>query len=284
MKPLSAVLLALWALVVLQPAVGYWNFERHETDRIQAHLARVERALRARDVSALAPAQREARTRCLDALNAYWTTREFPHNHDFAGRRMPYFVDRHGTRCAMAALIEGAGGGALVRRVATHANNARVRELAGDPELVAWLGTNGMTVDEAAWVQPAYDGDPYGSYPPPSSSHEGLHATMIVLGMMGVGVNALHHNPEASTSARHAAIMYGVAAAAACFVTGGVLIGDDPGLSLLDLGVGAASLFAAVNNYNHLPSARDSHVAWRPHPGVRVSPHGVPQLAVRVEF
>jgi len=281
MKTLSAVLLVMWAMVLLQPAVGSLSFERRETDRIRTHLARVEGVLRARDVSRLTPAQRAARGRCLDALHAYWTAGEFPHNHDFSARRMPYFVDRHGTRCAMAALIEGAGGGALVRHVATAANNARVRELADDAELVAWLDTNGMTVDEAAWVQPEYDSPPYWGPPPPAPSHDAVHVGVVVVGMTGIALNGMHHlTPEA----RGAAITFGVAAAAACFVTGGILIDDELGLSLLDFGVGGATLIAAVNNFNHLPRKRDSYVAWRPNPGLRVSPEGIPQLAVRVGF
>ncbi len=279
MKTLYAMLLAVWAVVVLQPALSYWSFEHRETGRIRAHLAGVERALRARDVSALLPEQREARARSLDALHAYWTASAFPHNHDFAGRRVPYFVDRHGTRCAMAALIESAGGEQLVRRVVHDANNARVRELADDPELIAWLDTHGMTTDEAAWVQPAYDG-PYWSEPR-REPHVGLHATMIVLGVTAIGLNGLR---DVSIDARHSAITFAVATATACVITGGYFIEDEPGLSVLDFGVGAASLIAAVHNYNHLPRKRESQVAWRPQPGLRVSPEGVPQLAVRVGF
>ncbi len=281
MKTLSAVLLAAWAVVVLQPAVSHWNFERQETGRIRTHLASVEQALRARDVSALTPAQRDARARNLDALRAYWTSGEFPHNHDFENQRVPYFVDRHGTRCAMAALIEGAGGASLVRRVAHDANNARVRELASDGEMIAWLDTNGMTADEAARVQPAYDSPPYYSPPPAVDNHRGIHAGMIVLGLTGVGVNGLR---EVSPDSRHAAITFGIAAGAVCIVAGGVLIDDEMGLSLLDMGAGVASLMAAVHNYNHLPSPRKSYIAARPSAGLRVSPEGIPQLAVRVGF
>ena len=235
MKTLSAVLLAAWAVVVLQPALSHWNFERYETARIRTHLERVEQSLRARDVSALTPAQRDARAQRLDALHAYWTAGAFPHNHDFENQRMPYFVDRHGTRCAMAALIEGAGGESLVRRVSHDANNARVRELASDTELIAWLDTNGMTADEAARVQPAYDSPPYYSPLPAVDNHRGIHAGMIVLGLTGVGVNGLR---DVSPDSRRAAITFGVAAAAVCVVAGGVLIDDEMGLSLLDMGVG----------------------------------------------
>jgi hypothetical protein len=128
-----------------------------ERARIQAHLERVERELLSRDVSDLSPARRAARARHISTLRDYRLRGVFPHNHDFSDRRMPYFIDRHGTRCAMAHLIERSGGSDLVRRVAATNNNARVRELAGDPELLAWLEEEGLTVEEAARIQPEYD-------------------------------------------------------------------------------------------------------------------------------
>ena len=129
-----------------------------EVARIQAHLAAVERELLARDVSHLSPAQRAARAEHIAELRAYRERGVFPHNHDFDGERVPYFVDEHGTRCAMAHLIEQSGHGDLVARVAATANNARIPELAGDSALVAWLDANGLTLAEAARVQPSYDG------------------------------------------------------------------------------------------------------------------------------
>src|SRR5439155_4050809 len=155
MKAAHALLIG-WSVIALVPAARTWNVARAETARIRTHLARMEHALRARDVTALAPSQRAARTRAIDALHAYWTAGVFPHNHDFPGQRRPYFVDRHGTRCAMAFVIERSEGAALVRRVAHTANNARVLDLANDPELTAWLDRNGITAAEARRVQPQY--------------------------------------------------------------------------------------------------------------------------------
>jgi len=146
-------------LLVLSFAVAMRLDHRSEVARIQAHLERAERALLARDVSGLSPSQRAARERNILALRAYRLRGQFPHNHDFQ-RRTPYFIDRHGTRCAMAHLIELAGGGEIVRRVAATANNARIHELAADRELCAWLDREGLTLAEAARIQPGYGSDP----------------------------------------------------------------------------------------------------------------------------
>ncbi len=127
-----------------------------ETARIRRHLSMVEAQLRATNVSALRPAQRAARGRNLDVLHAYWVRGVFPVNTDFPGRHVPYFIDRYGTRCAMAYLIEQSGYGAFVRRIATTQNNAYVRDLRGDTELGAWLSQNGLTAAEAARIQPTY--------------------------------------------------------------------------------------------------------------------------------
>lgn len=148
------------ALLVARPAV---DSTASETARVRTHLATVESELRRRDVSALTPAQRRARSRNLDVLHEYWVRGVFPVNTDFPGQRVPYFVDRYGTRCAMAYLIEQSGRGDLVARIATTHNNAYVRDLKDDADLAAWLRDNGLTAAEAARIQPTY-GSPYADF------------------------------------------------------------------------------------------------------------------------
>ncbi|CAA9332211.1 MAG: hypothetical protein AVDCRST_MAG68-2482 [uncultured Gemmatimonadetes bacterium] len=159
MKPRALLLLLSLAFIApaaqATPPDAAWR--ARETARIQAHLLGAERMMESRDVSRLSVSQREARGRALAALRRYREAGRFPHNHQRPGFT-PVFVDEHGTPCAMAYLIAESGSRALVRRVAATANLARIRELAPDPELAAWLRANGMTVAEAARVQPAYDG------------------------------------------------------------------------------------------------------------------------------
>src|SRR3989442_15263270 len=71
--------------------------------RIRARLAAVERDLRAKDVSARPPGERLARSRNLDILHEYWVRGVFPKNTSLPGARVPYFIDRYGTRCATAS-------------------------------------------------------------------------------------------------------------------------------------------------------------------------------------
>jgi len=127
-----------------------------ERDRVARHLERVERALRAADVSHLSGAQRTARATHLDALRAYRLAGTFPLNQGLSAARVPIFVDAHGTHCAVGHLLALAGQTELVARIAKGRNTATVPELADEPELLAWLDANGLTAAEAALIQPQY--------------------------------------------------------------------------------------------------------------------------------
>ncbi len=147
------------ALVVLTLGVGTHTringFTDPEVARLQQHFKTVEAELLSRDVSGLSPDQRAARQRNIEALRDYARRGVFPHNHDFASP-MPYFQDQHGSLCAMAYLVARSGREDLVDKVARSANNAYLPELARDPQLQEWLIDNGLTVAEAARIQPAY--------------------------------------------------------------------------------------------------------------------------------
>src|SRR6266508_2888718 len=102
---MTTILVLVLALVIARPSGDVTA----ETARIRTHLATVEAELRSKDVSALTATQRAARARNLAVLHEYWVRGVFPVNTDFPGRRIPYFVDRYGTPCAMAYLIEQSG-------------------------------------------------------------------------------------------------------------------------------------------------------------------------------
>lgn len=123
-----------------------------EDARIEEHLLGAEQLLRERDVSHLPLPVRRVRQLVIDALAEYRNGQRFPRNHAREGLT-PVFIDEHGTRCAMAHLLELVGAHALVARVARDHNLARIRELARDPELLRWLAAMGLTIDEAARVQ-----------------------------------------------------------------------------------------------------------------------------------
>jgi hypothetical protein len=152
-----AILVGTPALASVRPPAAIDDGPPGEVERIREHLARVEAGLRARDTRGLPPAIAAARARNLDRLHAYWTAGRFPHNHDFPGRRVPYFIDAHGTACAVAQLVIASGDAALAERIARTRNHAYVPEMKDDAELAAWAARSGLTLDELAWIQPTYD-------------------------------------------------------------------------------------------------------------------------------
>lgn len=145
------------------------------------HAADVVAELRTRDVSHLAADQRLKRARLLDELLAYGAGGRFAQNEDYPGEAIPHLVDRHGTRCALANLIDRSGHGALLDRLAATDNIAFVPALRQDDALGAWLEEFGLSVEEAAYIQgpgqiddgPGWNVDlpdipPAGPTPPPS--------------------------------------------------------------------------------------------------------------------
>ncbi len=129
-----------------------------EVARVSHHIERAERHAARRDVSRLGHVQRDLRQLLLQELARYRAGGRFPVNRDFA-TRTPYFVDAGGVRCAMAHLLELGGEGALVEQIARERNHARIRELVDEPRLLAWLEAAGLSVAEAAAIQPAYCSD-----------------------------------------------------------------------------------------------------------------------------
>ncbi|HEX9610952.1 MAG TPA: hypothetical protein VF978_03620 [Gemmatimonadales bacterium] len=223
-----------------------------ERNRLRAHFAEVAAELVARDVSDLLPAQRAARARHIERLQAYARAGVFPHNTDFPGQRVPYFIDRVGTRCAMAYLIEQSGHGDYVHRVAVKTNNAFIANIARDPELAAplirWLDENGLTVEEAARIQPAYDGRPCCTVvvpddPPRVSPQYALGTSAVaMIGGTSIYLNASRPQPKWIGALGVATGAFGV--------TMGFFHLDDPGanrtLGVVNLGVGAAATYFGV--------------------------------------
>jgi len=183
------------AVVISSAAVAAMGMASHsdpararEVARIRAHFDSVLVELRARDVRALTPTQRQQRGRLIATLGAYRDAGQFPHNYDFPGQAVPYFVDREtGALCAVANLIASTGRGDIVERVTRTNNNVWVPALAGDTAFRAWLDGHGLTLAEAARIQIPYMGgapDPVPVRASPSDRH--IAATAGV-GMVSLG-------------------------------------------------------------------------------------------------
>lgn len=299
-ETVAAALLILGGVVALALGSGSRNAAERsapagEVERIQQHLATVEQELRLRDVSHLSPAQRAARLQGIEALRRYREAGRFPHNHDFPDRRIPYFVDAHGTLCAMAHLIAQSGRRDIVEAVAAKKNNATVFELAADPELgpvlAEWLEQAGMTVKEAARVQPQYCDAWSCPGPRPGSRAEPVSASQAVTSVLAGGLSVVSSvfNARMRPAGWHG--LTGVASGAAAMAAGVANL-DRPGargtLGLVDMAIGVVSTALGVRNL--LTTVNEEPVPMeRDGPRVRpavvlVSETGRPAVAVNVSF
>jgi hypothetical protein len=170
-RALASGLLAILVSLLLAAEAGVVPREHVEVTRIQGHLSQVARAMRAGPTAHLTEEQREARQAALTWLEEYRTAGVFPHNHVRPGQRVPVFVDPHGTPCAVGYLMLRSGHDDLVEDIVRTDNLVRVHDLRDDARLGAWLEAHGITLAEAALIQPGYDYIRPPSDPVPASSH-----------------------------------------------------------------------------------------------------------------
>jgi Domain of unknown function (DUF4440) len=129
---------------------------RLEVARLRAHFDAVDAELRHAKALQFTSNQRRSRAILIGWLQEYRDAGEFPRNDRFPEIAMPFFRDSHDALCAMAYLIERSGRRDVVDRIASTRNNAFIAELANDTELRGWLDSVGLSVAEAARIQPTY--------------------------------------------------------------------------------------------------------------------------------
>ena len=260
---LSAAVAAVLLAGKVGGEVGATSVDRHavghraEVQRIQAHFDSVLSELRARNVDGLTANQRLQRSGLIGALAAYRDRGVFPHNRDFAGQAMPYFIDRPtGTLCAVAHLLESTGRRDIVDGVAAMDNNVWVNDLAGHREFERWLDQHGITLAEAARIQVPYVGD--GIVPEPQVS--ALYSTRTSTAVVGATAAVSLWNAFANRNGQQGiASLAGIAAGVAAAGYGGAVIstGDAPrGIGALSIAAGGVSAFLATRGF-----LRQRHIA-----------------------
>lgn len=228
-------------------------FLEGERDRIQRHLERVEGELRGSEPPGLSPAQRQARARQMDRLREYRLAGEFPRNLEAPGLRTPVFQDDRGVLCAVGYLLAVDGQWDLVERVARTRNLARIPELADEPGLLEWLRENGLSVDEAAWIQPSYDGwwprpEPEPQAERSSSRYRTASATAAVVGGLATGWNLVGVQRGDVPSL---GVTLGIAAGASSLALGASRLDEDRRslrrLAMVNLATGILSMGTAIH-------------------------------------
>jgi hypothetical protein len=240
---LVPILVPTAALVLAAAAHPERVAEAHSTDapevhRIQAHFDSVLAELSAASAApTLSPGQRTRRAALTATLRAYRDRARFPHNYDFPGRAVPYFVDsRTGTLCAVAHLLASTGRRDIVERVAWTDNNVWVSQLAGDTAFTAWLTANGITLPEAARIQVPY------MIESPTPEQRSRNAVFAIVGPLAIGGTIMssilntHGNADGhSRAANVVGLVSGLATAGMGFVSAG-----KPGVPMVASAAGAA--------------------------------------------
>ena len=210
-----------------------------EVARLRAHFDSVDLELRAANALQLTPAQRTARVTLIGWLREYRDAGAFPRNDRFPNAT-PFFRDSRGVLCAMAYLIERSGRGDLVDRVAATRNNASIAELAGDGELLAWLDSAGLSVAEAARIQPFY-GEPIDSEEEVSTGY-----ALTSIAVSGASLATLGFNLFAPSRTTGWA---GVVAGSAAIIAGAVNLDETGGtddVATVNIIAGSGALAAGI--------------------------------------
>ena len=159
-RGMRAILVAAPLCILLAAGAPFGPSDHGEVARIQRHLADVSQALRSAPDGHLTQEQRRARRVTLDWLDEYRAAGIFPHNHVRPGQRVSVFVDPHGTPCAVGYLMLRSGYDNLVESIVRTDNLIRVPDLQDDARVGAWLDAHGLTLAEAALIQPTYGPPP----------------------------------------------------------------------------------------------------------------------------
>jgi len=203
----------------------------------------------------------------------------FPKNDKFNVPR-PFFRDSQGTLCAMAYLIERSGRSDIVDNVATTRNNAYIRDLADDPGLIAWLDSVGLTVAEAARIQPSYGGI---IFDPDARNHV---SSDFALAAVGLGSAWLATSVVNVLKPSYLGGFLGVIAGTAAIIVGADHLDENRGtkrVAAVTTGLGAVSLGAGI--YGLLEARREhserERGRWRDGRGRRASFTVAPDLMIQ---
>lgn len=204
---------------LINPIIGNQSFEitygfkpaahSNEFLRIQTHLEYVENLLRSKNTDALTDQEKINRSAALDLLHQYWTAGIFPKNYDHPEKRVPCFIDKDGSICAVGFLIEKTAGRDAAETINAKHKYEKIIEM-HDADVMAWVEQSGLTLEECAMVQPAYDGDFF--YPSEINTGYAIFSSVITGGNISMSaINAIQiNNHQNSTTLPCISILTGV--------------------------------------------------------------------------
>lgn len=211
--------------------------------RISTHLAYVENMLRKKNTSHLSPAMQKKRMHLLDLLHAYILAGNFPKNYDHPGERLPCFIDKNNNICAVGYLVEQTAGHAVAEQINNKHQYERITDM-HDAALNVWVATSGLTLEECAMIQPAYN------YASDVDAANGIAtATLSGINLSASVISLMQYNKGTSN---YAISVIGAVGGTSQLLLGIITFpyGDsfssyeyEEKISMLNIGVGTATLF-----------------------------------------
>ncbi|MFN0252184.1 MAG: toxin-antitoxin system YwqK family antitoxin [Kofleriaceae bacterium] len=130
--------------------------DAHDSEELRMHTHLVWIRAKLGASSATSPQLEARRAELLGYLDDYIAKGVTPKN-TYVGWRSPVFIDRDGNVCAVGYLIERSAGRALPERIAAAHRTSFLEDIAAsEPAVRAWIASSGLTLDELASIQPAY--------------------------------------------------------------------------------------------------------------------------------
>lgn len=126
----------------------------NEENLLKTHLRMVEESLRQAEPPGMEPEVRANRLKNLDSLHEYWTREASPVN-NLLPYRNPVFIDAENRICAVGYLMQKSGAMDLAVFLSKLNNTIYIRDIKSDA-FDEWVRKSGLTLDELAWIQPAY--------------------------------------------------------------------------------------------------------------------------------
>lgn len=240
-----------------------------ENTRLQTHLKYVEKLLRKKDISSLTVEQKENRKKMLDLLNEYWTAGVFPKNYEYPDQRIPCFIDKDGTICAVGYLIEQTAG----RQVAEEINSKFKYEYLlamNDPKIDSWVQTSGLTKEECAMIQPAYGPAPTENYISPAY---GVSSSLV--GGLNLSLNTINGIQISKGAASKTVPILGLITGAGQIILGALNYPKEQmtwsgtyvnsaqrNLSLLNIGLGTSTMILSSWNLITNRKPKEKSLSW----------------------
>ncbi len=239
--------------------------------RLSTHLKYVERLLRSKPVDHLSAELRRAREGMLDLLNEYSAAADYPKNFDYPDRRIPCFIDRTGSICAVGYLVEQTAGSEAARAINREYQYDLIAEMES-PSINEWIAQSGLTKDECAMIQPAY-----GGWGPPNNPDNTVSPGYAISSSALTGLNfslTLANSVQMLNSKQKKIVPYlGLATGAGQIALGigiypqkypnrNIVSGRDQIFSGINIGLGTATMAISALNLITNKKAKNNDLSW----------------------